>query len=130
MHNQKGFTLVELAIVMVIIGLLIGGILKGQELIVNARMASLATQIKATSTAVYTFRDTYKNLPGDMTNVGNRLPDCTGTCVAAGGNSNGIIGATVTNWSRNDQSVWNTEPTQFWINLSRADLIAGISGEN
>ncbi len=45
-NNQSGFTLVELAIVMIIIGLLIGGILKGQELVSNARVTSTVAQIK------------------------------------------------------------------------------------
>ncbi|MCD8566562.1 MAG: prepilin-type N-terminal cleavage/methylation domain-containing protein [Alphaproteobacteria bacterium] len=62
--SQKGFTLVELAIVMIIIGLLIGGILKGQELIANAQITNAVTQIKGMDGAVATFRETYNAFPG------------------------------------------------------------------
>ena len=65
--SQAGFTLVELAIVMIIIGLLIAGVLKGQELIGNARVTSTVAQIKAIDAATSTFKDTYAALPGDMT---------------------------------------------------------------
>ena len=51
-HSEQGFTLVELAIVMVIIGLLIGGILKGQELIANARISSTVSQLKGLDAAL------------------------------------------------------------------------------
>jgi prepilin-type N-terminal cleavage/methylation domain-containing protein len=56
--SQAGFTLVELAIVMIIIGLLIAGVLKGQELIANARVTSTVAQVKAIDAAISTFKDT------------------------------------------------------------------------
>ena len=74
--SQAGFTLVELAIVMIIIGLLIAGVLKGQELIANARVTSTVAQIKAIDAATSTFKDTYDSLPGDMTAPTTRLPNC------------------------------------------------------
>ena len=57
--NQQGFTLVELAIVLVIVGLLIGGILKGQELIGNAQLSSQVTQMRGVQTAFNGFRDQF-----------------------------------------------------------------------
>ncbi len=63
--NQKGFTLVEIAIVMVIIGLLIGGILKGQEMINNAKVKRVVKQSDEMRAAVMTFFDKYGQLPGD-----------------------------------------------------------------
>jgi prepilin-type N-terminal cleavage/methylation domain-containing protein len=78
--SEQGFTLVELAIVMIIIGLLIAGILKGQELIANAQVTSTIAQTKGIDAALGTFRDTYGTLPGDLANAQQRLPNCTAAC--------------------------------------------------
>lgn len=64
-NKQKGFTLVEIAIVLVIIGLLLGGILKGQELINSARVRNLADQNSGIQAAYYGFIDRYRQVPGD-----------------------------------------------------------------
>ena len=64
--QQKGFTLVEIAIVLVIIGLLLGGILKGQELINSARVRNLADQNSGVQAAYYGFIDRYRRIPGDF----------------------------------------------------------------
>lgn len=86
-RQQAGFTLVEIAIVLVIIGLLLGGILKGQELVQNARVRNLADQQNAVAAAYYAFQDRYRALPGDyaaaMTNIPNvtAAPLCAAPCV-------------------------------------------------
>ncbi len=86
-RQQAGFTLVEIAIVLVIIGLLLGGILKGQELVQNARVRNLADQQNAVAAAYYAFQDRYRALPGDyaaaMTNIPNvtAAPACAAPCV-------------------------------------------------
>ncbi len=64
-NKQKGFTLVEIAIVLVIIGLLLGGILKGQELINSARVRNMADQNSGIQAAYYGFIDRYRQVPGD-----------------------------------------------------------------
>lgn len=64
-QNQKGFTLVEIAIVLVIIGLLLGGVLKGQELIANAKVKSAQQEVQAFSAAIYAYKDKTGHLPGD-----------------------------------------------------------------
>lgn len=64
-RNQSGFTLIEIAIVLVIIGLLLGGVLKGQELINSAKVKNLAADFKNTSLYIYSYQDKYKALPGD-----------------------------------------------------------------
>jgi prepilin-type N-terminal cleavage/methylation domain-containing protein len=62
---KKGFTLVELSIVLVILGLLAGGVLAGQSLIRAAELRSVTTQLEQYSTAIYAFRDRYFAIPGD-----------------------------------------------------------------
>ncbi len=66
-NKQKGFTLVEIAIVLMIIGLLIGGVLRGQELITSARVRNIIDQKSAIQTAQIAFMDRYKMIPGDLT---------------------------------------------------------------
>ena len=129
-RGEAGFTLVELAIVMIIIGLLIGGILKGQELISNAQLTATVAQIKGIEGAVATFRDKYSAMPGDMPNAANRLRDCTGNC--ATGNPAGILGN-----GRIDQPATlgtavalNHEATRTFLHLAAADLISGIDLSN
>lgn len=64
-HHQSAFTLIEIAIVLVIIGLLLGGVLKGQELITQAKIKNLINDFNGVTTAVYAYQDRYKALPGD-----------------------------------------------------------------
>lgn len=86
--NEKGFTLVEIAIVLVIIGLLIGGVLKGQSMIQNAKVKRVVKSADELRAAVYTFYDKYGAYPGDEnlassppndTNNGNGLGTIDGT---------------------------------------------------
>lgn len=142
-QTQKGFTLVELAIVMTIIGLLIGGILKGQELMLNARVTATIAQVRSYEAAATTFRDSYAALPGDMIGAATRLPGCTTNCnpsTTTGGAGNSIIGAPTwsSNWTTASQWVALTanngtnigaETTLFWMHLLQADLISGVTTE-
>ena len=63
--RQKGFTLVEIAVVLVIIGLLLGGVLKGQEMITNAKIKALTSGFEGVSTAYYAYQDRTGRTPGD-----------------------------------------------------------------
>ena len=72
--KQGGFTLVEIAIVLVIIGLLLGGILKGQELINNAKVRSVADRQNSLKASWYSFRDRYSYGPGDSKRAGLQVP--------------------------------------------------------
>lgn len=67
--QQQAFSLVELAIVLVILGLLIGAILGGKALIRAAELRTVTRDINNYSTAIYSFRDKYQGLPGDITNA-------------------------------------------------------------
>ncbi len=116
-NSEKGFTLVELAIVMVIIGLLIGGVLKGQEMIANAQINATVAQFKGVDAATSTFRDMYDALPGDITNPAVRIPNCTGTC-----NANGDGNSVLTNAPGSIAG----ENLAFWGHLAAADLLSGI----
>ncbi len=123
-QSEKGFTLVELAIVMIIIGLLIGGVLKGQELIANAQVSATASQIKGFEAATTTFRDAYNALPGDMTAVVARLPASCTACLD--GNGNGQIGGAATL----GVAAAAGEGLQYFMHLNAVDLISGVDGTN
>jgi prepilin-type N-terminal cleavage/methylation domain-containing protein len=64
-NKQQGFTLVEIAIVLVIIGLLLGGILKGQEMIIQAKIKNAITDFSGVSAAYFGYQDRYRATPGD-----------------------------------------------------------------
>lgn len=124
--SYGGFTLVELAIVITIIGLLIGGVLKGQEMIQNARVTATIAQVKSYHAAIETFRDRFDNLPGDITAAESRLPGCSAATFCYSGNGNSRIGVGAQPWQSIDATV-ASENTQFWRHLALADLISGVS---
>jgi len=93
-QKQAGFTLIEIAIVLVIIGLLLGGVLKGQAMIESTKIKSLANSARGLSAAVYAYQDKYKAYPGDDARAKTFLPNASGGCLAAdldNGNGNGLI---------------------------------------
>lgn len=112
--QQSGFTLVEIAIVLVIIGLLLGGVLKGQELITQARIKNVANDLNGMTAAVYAYQDRFKQLPGNDTGAAARW----GAGVASGDGVNGIGGAF-------NSATAGDESRLFWLHLRRAGFIAG-----
>lgn len=114
--GQQGFTLIEIAIVLVIIGLLLGGVLKGQELIQNARVRNIIAQQDGIKAAYFGFQDRYRGIPGDypsalaLQNIpGISAAVCGTNC---GGDSDGKIDTT-------------SETYLAWYHLSRAGFITG-----
>ena len=96
---QRGFTLVEIAIVLVIIGLLLGGILKGQEMITQAKIKNVVADFSGISAAYYGYQDRYRAIPGDDLNAATRWTTPT---AAVAGNGNGVVAgmvAPVANWA-------------------------------
>jgi prepilin-type N-terminal cleavage/methylation domain-containing protein len=116
---RRGFTLVELSIVLVILGLLVGGVLAGQSLIRSAELRKATETIASYQVAIHAFRDKYFALPGDITNAASFWPDCTdGNGSLCNGNGDGSIDY----WTG---SVTNEEPARVFEHLSRAGLIKG-----
>lgn len=93
LRQQSGFTLVEIAIVLVIIGLLLGGILKGQELIENSRVTNAVNDINGLKAAYNAYLDRYRRIPGDDNTFASPLRGSEWTGVTAGG-GNGVLNIT------------------------------------
>ena len=112
-QNRTGFTLVELAIVLVIIGILLGAVLKGQELVFNAKVKRVQSQIKEVISAVYTYYDQYGYYPGDDPAASSRW---TGF---PNGNGNGTIDGGYCNQA-------NEESCEAWRHLRHANIFLEI----
>ncbi|MCC6479490.1 MAG: type II secretion system protein [Sphingomonadaceae bacterium] len=88
----SGFTLVEISIVMIIVGLLIGGTFGGMKLIENMQVNKTVQDLKSLQSATITFRDVYRALPGDIRNPAARLSNCSDAPCATGGDGSRSIG--------------------------------------
>ena len=116
--RQSGFTLVEIAIVLVIIGLLLGGVLKGQELINSAKVKNLAQDFRNVPLFIYGYQDKFKALPGDDSQA---VAHVAGTVASTGGQTpgNGVIEGA---W---DSTTATDESFLFWQHVRLAGLAAG-----
>ena len=111
-NKQSGFTLVEIAIVLVIIGLILGGVLKGQVLIDNAKYKNFVKQVESYRAAYFTFQDTYRGLPGDISNISAL------NASAEAGDGDGLI-------EGDDCGTDDEEACTVWSHLRYAGIIAG-----
>jgi prepilin-type N-terminal cleavage/methylation domain-containing protein len=135
--KQKGFTLVEIAIVLVIVGLLIGGVLKGQEMITNAKLKRIESDNAGLAAATFSYQDRYLQLPGDDSQASTRFDFYAvgGIGALANGFGDGVIGDG-TDWATVVQGATWTAPvaagtqetSKFFGHLRAAGLIPGGTG--
>ncbi len=118
-NGQGGFTLVEIAIVLVIIGLLLGGVLKGQELINSAKVKNFATDFRNIPLFIYGYQDKFKALPGDDVAAGTHLTNATTATTPTGTIGNGVINGAWNTTTQTDESFL------FWQHVRLAGLAAG-----
>jgi prepilin-type N-terminal cleavage/methylation domain-containing protein len=109
-RKTNGFTLVEIAIVLVIIGLLLGGILKGQELLTSARVREVIAQQDGVKAAYFGFQERYGALPGDYAQATTYINNTT-----QNGNGNGRI----------EEGAPSNEAILAWEHLSSAAFLTG-----
>jgi prepilin-type N-terminal cleavage/methylation domain-containing protein len=127
-RNQSGFTLIEIAIVLVIIGLLLGGVLKGQELINSAKVKNLAGDFKNVPVFIYGYQDKFKSLPGDDSAV---VAHVAGTLATTPTTSGGIACASnICTGNGTIDGLWKPanatdETAVFWQHLRLANLAPG-----
>jgi prepilin-type N-terminal cleavage/methylation domain-containing protein len=132
MGKQKGFTLVEIAIVLVIIGLLLGGILKGQEMITQAKIKNVIADFSGVSAAYHGYVDRYKKIPGDDPCAGTANSAVTvGNCGtttgrwtgASHGDGDGVVAGTY------QTTTATAESRLWWDHLRRAGFVSGTGDQ-
>lgn len=124
--NQSGFTLVEIAIVLVIIGLLLGGVLKGQELINSAKVKNYANDFRSIPLFIYGYQDKFRAIPGDDTAVATTHLGATvgGVAVVAATTPAATLGNGTLNGAWNSTAVTD-ETVLFWQHVRMAGLATG-----
>lgn len=110
--RQAGFTLAEIAIVLVIVGLLLCGILKGREMVAQARIKNVIADFSGVSASYHGYQDRYRAMPGDDAGAARWAG-------ASAGNGNGVLGGTY------NSTVATDESRLWWDHLRRSGLVTG-----
>jgi prepilin-type N-terminal cleavage/methylation domain-containing protein len=124
-HRQSGFTLIEIAIVLVIIGLLLGGILKGQELITQGRIRNVSNDFQSVTAAINLYQDRYRALPGDDPGAEARWTATDNTTTK--GSGDGTIGTGTAGTPAYNSATASDESRLFWQHLRLAGLVGGAT---
>src|SRR5258708_14778167 len=119
-NQQQGFPLVEIAIVLVIIGLLLGGILKGQEMIAQAKIKNVIGDFSGVSAAYHGYQDRYRAIPGDDPNAATRWATAP---AALSGDGNGVVSGTYNNGGATCTTA--VEACSWWDHLRKAGFVSG-----
>lgn len=122
-RKNAGFTLIEIAIVLIIIGLLIGGVLKGQEMITQARIKNTINDLNGISIAVHTYQERYRRMPGDDDKASTRWN--VNNVAVNNGNGDGLIAAASGALEAFNSTVADVETRLFWQHLRLSGLITG-----
>jgi prepilin-type N-terminal cleavage/methylation domain-containing protein len=127
LRSESGFTLVEIAIVLVIIGLLLGGILKGQEMITQAKIKNIINDFNGLSAAMYSYQDRYRALPGDDLNAASRWSGSQSGDGNGQFNASGGAGGVAPNLYNNIPTAIAAAPevNLFWWHLRLSGFVPG-----
>jgi prepilin-type N-terminal cleavage/methylation domain-containing protein len=133
--DEKGFTLVELAIVLVIIGIILGGVIKGQELITSAKMKKIPGIAQEITAAINGYQDRYRYMPGDDNTAVSRWAGVYTPAAATQANSqingaNANANSPVATVLACGAAGLNTESCGAWEHMRQAGLISGSGRTN
>jgi len=125
MGNHRGFTLVEIALVLVIVGLLLGGVLKGEEMVAQARTKNAVADFNGVAAAYYGYQDRYRAIPGDDSGAGRWASGLAGD---GNGQLSGAYNAACPS-GHGQPAAGTAESCLFWNDLRSAGFVAGNGAE-
>jgi prepilin-type N-terminal cleavage/methylation domain-containing protein len=133
--QQKGFTLIELSIVILVIGILVGGVVLGGKIVEQSKFSKFVNEFQTVSTAITIFKDTYSAYPGDFNGYGSTAQEAGQTCKQVGSEANNTHAKNLTIWPNicpgdNNGRVGGTAPTAGLITSDELDFSEFAFGLN